>query len=154
MTHERRLGRFAMVVAGLALAAGCGGGATPVPTPSPSPSATPVVASEPPSAEPSSEPSPSVSPKPVADPVLDAPDTVVAGASFEVAWSGTPGQGDYVTMVVMGVNQRTNEPAIPTTSPSPWKLVAPSVPGEYEVWYVRGASDLVSARRPITVTAK
>ena len=151
MRHDRRVRWVGLLVAGLSLVAGCGGGGgTPAPSPSPVPSATPV----PPSTSPSAEPSASASPAAVAERTLDAPDSVVAGATFEVSWTGTPGQGDYITMVVMGVTQRTNEQTIGTTSPSPGKLVAPMKPGEYELWYVRGASDLVTTRRPITVTAK
>ena len=78
--------------------------------------------------------------------------SVVGGAPFQVAWACPSGQGDYITMVVMGVTQRTNEQTITTSTPSPGTLIAPTKPGEYELWYVRGASDLAIARRPITVT--
>ena len=147
MTLERRVGRLATVVAGIALAAGCGGGgATSSPSVSPTPSVAPVEAS----ASPSALASPSA-PVTVGT-TLDAPASVKAGLPFEVAWTRQAGQGDYVTMVVMGVTQRTNEQRFYTTSPSPGKLVAPTKAGEYELWYVRGASDLATARRPITVT--
>ena len=147
MTLERRVGRLAMVVAGIAVAAGCGGGAaTSSPSASPTPSVAPVEASASPSAQ--ASPSPSVA----VGTTLDAPASVKAGLPFEVAWTGTPGQGDYVTMVVMGVTQWTNEQRLYTTIPSPGRLVAPTKAGEYELWYVRGASDLATARRPITVT--
>jgi len=149
MTLERRVGRLASVVTGIAvLAAGCGG-APPSPSPTSTPRPTPTEASPSPSA---AESSPSASTGVPGAATLDAPASVKAGTEFEVAWTGPAGQGDYVTMVVMGLNQRTNEQAFDTTSPSPGKLVAPTKPGEYELWYVRGASDLAIARRPITVT--
>jgi len=148
MTLECRVGRLATIVAGIAMAAGCGGGASPSPSPSAAPSVAPVEVSR----SPSAEVSPSASTLPVGAATLDAPASVKAGRPFEVAWAGPAGQGDYVTMVVIGVSQRTNEQTFSTASPSPGKLVAPTKPGEYELWYVRAASDLAIARRPITVT--
>ena len=150
MTLERRVGRLAIVVAGIALAAGCGGGgATPTPSASSAPSVAPVAASP----SPSAQTSPSATAAAVGVATLDAPASVPAGVQFEVAWTGPAGQGDYITMVVMGVTQRTNEQFFYTSSPSPGKLVAPTTAGEYELWFIRGASDLAMARRPITVTA-
>ena len=152
MTLERRAGRLAAVVACIAAVAGCAGGvATSVPSPTSAASEASTPASPSPSASVAAEPSSSASTAAIEAVTLDAPASVKAGTEFEVAWTGPAGQGDYVTMVLMGVTQRTNEQTFDTTTPSPGKLVAPTKPGEYELWYIRGASDLAMARRPITV---
>jgi Ca-activated chloride channel homolog len=83
---------------------------------------------------------------------LGAPESVMAGAPFEVAWNGPNGPGDYVTIVKAGATKWTNESYFYTTVGSPGTLVSEIEPGSYEIWYVIGADDAIKARRPITVT--
>ena len=83
---------------------------------------------------------------------LLAPASVMAGSRFDVAWNGPKGPGDYVTVVLKGAAQWTNEDYFYTTQPSPSRLTAAIDPGEYEIWYVIGSDSSVKARRPITIT--
>jgi Ca-activated chloride channel family protein len=83
---------------------------------------------------------------------LLAPDSVMAGSQFEVAWNGPNGPQDYVTIVKAGTTKWTNESYFYTTAGSPGKLTASITPGAYEVWYANGTDDSVQAKRPITVT--
>jgi Ca-activated chloride channel family protein len=83
---------------------------------------------------------------------LGAPDTVGSGTTFEVAWNGPDGPGDYVTIVPVGAERWTNESYFYTTVGSPGTLTAPNEAGDYEIWYVPGADTAPTARRPIEVT--
>lgn len=123
-----------------ALLAACGGGDAS-PSASADPTATPGASAE---GSPSAEPG-----GPAA---LEAPGEVEAGASFDVAWTGPNGSGDYVTIVAAGTEAWTNEPYFATSGGSPGSLVAPIEPGDYELWYVSGADETVEAQIAITVT--
>ena len=83
---------------------------------------------------------------------LGGPAEVEAGSSFDVAWNGPNGPGDYVTIVAAGTVKWTNESYFYTNSGNPGKLVAPVVAGDYVLWYVTGADDATMANQPITVT--
>jgi Ca-activated chloride channel family protein len=83
---------------------------------------------------------------------LLAPDEVVGNTTFEVAWNGPDGPGDYVTIVPADAERWTNEDYFYTTEGSPSTLTAPLAAGAYEIWYVIGSDDTIQARRPITVT--
>ena len=68
---------------------------------------------------------------------LDAPDEVSAGTPFEVAWEGPEAEGDYLTVVPVGTRDGMRQGMSANTSEgSPLTLVAPPVPGSYEVRYV------------------
>ena len=82
---------------------------------------------------------------------LTAPAEVQAGTEFEVTWTGPNEQSDYVTIVKLGATQWTNEDYFNTTSGNPQKLIAPTTAGDYEVWYVSGASKAVLFRKAIKV---
>ena len=84
---------------------------------------------------------------------LLAPDSIAAGAPFDVSWNGPNGPGDYVTIVAAGTAKWTNESYFYTAAGSPGHLVAPVTGGSYELWYVIGGDDSIQSRRPITVTA-
>ncbi len=83
---------------------------------------------------------------------LGGPQEVEAGSSFQVAWNGPNGPGDYVTIVKVGTAKWTDESYFYTTSGSPGTLVAPVQAGAYELWYVTGAGESKQATAPITVT--
>ena len=83
---------------------------------------------------------------------LTAPDTVGGNTEFQVAWTGSNGPGDYITIVKLGVTKWSNERYFYTKDANPGKLLAPVEAGSYEVWYV-AADGTVQVRRPITVTA-
>lgn len=134
-------------VAGLALSlvvTACGGAAA-------SPTPTPAAATTGPTAAPGSVP---VATDPsTGEPALTAPNEVGAGVEFEVTWTGPNAQTDYVTIVKAGTAAWTNEDYFNTNSGSPNRLLAPTEPGAYELWYVSGADKAVLVRRPIAILA-
>ncbi len=82
---------------------------------------------------------------------LLAPDEVPAGTEFEVAWNGSGGQGDYVTIVPEGAEEWTSTDDYFDVSVGPIGLLyAPMKDGEYEIWYV-SANREIQLRRPIVV---
>jgi Ca-activated chloride channel homolog len=143
-----RWNRAAIAAAGWIVAlvvAGCSG--TPAPaaaTPTPPPAAaTPTPA---PAATPTASPPPATGPA-----AIDAPAEVPAGANFTVTWTGPNGQGDYVTLVAAGTERWTNEPYFYTRNGSSGTLLASTVAGAYELWYVTGEPETILFRRPITI---
>ena len=83
---------------------------------------------------------------------LGGPAEVEAGSSFEVAWNGPNGPGDYVTIVAVGATKWTDESYFYTSGANPGTLVAPIDAGEYVLWYVTGTDSATMADKPITVT--
>lgn len=78
--------------------------------------------------------------------VINAPESVLAGAEFDVTW-GTPIDGrDFVTIVPAGAPEGKIENHIRARDQRAGKLTAPGAPGLYEVRYV-----LDSGRRTIAV---
>lgn len=138
-----------LVVIGLLVVlvlAACGGGAAATPTAEPTADPTPEATAEPSeSAEPSEQ---------AGGPAgLEAPSEVEAGAAFDVAWTGPNATGDYVTIVPAGATAWTFEDPYFNTNAGPTgSLVAPTAPGEYELWYVNGADDTVAFSVDVTVT--
>jgi Ca-activated chloride channel homolog len=150
MTRSRTPKNLAIaLVAVLVVVSACSGGTAPASTPASAsaPAATPA-ASAPPSPSASSSPS-AVATGPAS---VVAPATVEGGTEFTVDWTGPAGQGDYITVVAKGVAKWTNEPYFNTSTPSPGRLAAPTTAGDYEIWYVTGATATIAARRAITVT--
>jgi Ca-activated chloride channel family protein len=83
---------------------------------------------------------------------LGGPAEVEAGSSFQVAWNGPNGPGDYVTIVAKDATQWTDESYFYTANGNPGELVAPLDAGTYVLWYVTGSDSATMATRPITVT--
>lgn len=132
--------------AGLALTvlvAACGGGTAPSPTPVP-PTAAPQTQAPVETAPPATNPS-------TGDPHITAPSEIAGGTEFEVTWTGPNALNDYVTIVKAGTTQWTNEDYFNTNGGSPQKLNAPTVAGDYELWYVSGADQKVLFRLPVKV---
>jgi Ca-activated chloride channel family protein len=125
------------------LVTACGGAAAPTPTSTAAPASAPIAAT--------AETSPSAGPGGPA--TLDAPQTIEAGKSFEVTWTGPNALNDYVTIVAATATKWTNESYFSTSVGSPSTLTASSKAGAYEIWYVSGADSAILARRAITVTA-
>jgi len=84
---------------------------------------------------------------------LEAPDTVGAGAGFEVTWTGPDNQNDYITIVEQGAGEGEYLDYEYTRRGSPVEVTAPDAIGSYEVRYVVGQSDRTLASVPIEVTA-
>jgi Ca-activated chloride channel family protein len=127
------------------IVAACGGAAASPTPPPPTPAAAtpgPTATAGPAATDPST-----------GEPALTAPADVGAGVEFEVTWTGPNAQSDYVTIVKVGTAAWTNEDYFNTNSGSPSRLLAPTEPGAYELWYVSGADKTVLVRRAITVLA-
>lgn len=84
---------------------------------------------------------------------LDAPETVGAGAAFEVNWTGPDNQRDFITIVEVGADEGTFESYSYTRNANPAELTAPDGLGTYEIRYVLDQSDRTLASTTIEVTA-
>lgn len=84
---------------------------------------------------------------------VKAPADVVAGAKFEVEWTGPNNDRDYITIVEKGANPNKYRSWKYTRGGSPSTLVAPETAGDYEVRYITGRSRMVLASQAITVRA-
>jgi Ca-activated chloride channel family protein len=82
---------------------------------------------------------------------LDVPRVVEAGTRFEVAWSGTAGEGDFITVARPRSGPKNHLDWSYTDLGSPVTLAAPFRAGNYVVRYVSGATKKVKARQPIEV---
>jgi len=84
---------------------------------------------------------------------LQAPAEVGKGASFQVAWTGPNGPGDYITIVPVGSAAGTYASYANTSAGSPVTLKAPDTAGLYEIWYAvsRGATNTTLKSIPIAV---
>ncbi|MEO7118782.1 MAG: hypothetical protein ABIZ34_07410 [Candidatus Limnocylindrales bacterium] len=79
---------------------------------------------------------------------------MAANTAFDVAWTGPDAQGDYVAIVRAGAVAWTSaDDYFYTTLGSPGELLSPTTAGEYDLGYVTGASGVIVARQPITVTS-
>ena len=92
-------------------------------------------------------------PKPI---TIEALGEVIAGADFEVSWTGPDAVKDYITIVPKGAPDGTYASYQYTREGSPLTLTAPLVPGTYELRYSTDRADAkgrVYASYPITVVA-
>ena len=82
------------------------------------------------------------------------PATVVAGETFKATWKGPDNPRNYVTIVQKGAKEGAYSGAYFYTTPqnNPGNLVAPLVPGEYELRYSTAEKYLTLAHEAITVT--
>nr|WP_070958882.1 vWA domain-containing protein [Hyphomonas sp. Mor2] len=83
---------------------------------------------------------------------MDAPDTVAAGAMFNVGWDGPGYNDDWVTVVAPDAADRAYTDYAYTREGEVLELRAPLEPGEYELRYVQAGQEVI-ARRALTVTA-
>jgi Ca-activated chloride channel family protein len=83
---------------------------------------------------------------------IEAPSEVSAGSSFQVDWTGPDSQNDILTITIVGGSDTASSDYGYTSEGSPMTLVAPDVPGDYEIRYLSGRVAGVFARVPITVS--
>ncbi len=83
---------------------------------------------------------------------VEAPASVVAGARFEVAWTGPGNDSDRIVVVEAGAAEGLYLLSVPTGEGSPATLVAPDAPGAYEVRYMTGQDLATLAAVGIAVT--
>ena len=131
----------ALLVAMVVTACGGGAPATPVPPTPPPGTVGPVVTNAPLATNVSTGP-----------PSVEAAAEAPAGSSIPVTWTGPNAHGDFVAIVAKGATAWTDEDYFYTTEGSPANLTAPSVAGDYEIWYVSGADKAILARQDIKLT--
>ena len=90
--------------------------------------------------------------EPIGEATLTAPDSVVAGTSFDIQWTGPDGPRDYITIVEKSAMDGNYGAYVYTKDGSPVTLYAPATPGEYEVRYQSDRVEGVAARRTVNVT--
>ncbi len=82
---------------------------------------------------------------------LEGPQTVEAGAAFEVVWTGPANPGDNITIARPDQSGALHLERVAAADGSPAQLRAPGEPGVYELRYVLASGRAVAARTPITV---
>ena len=82
---------------------------------------------------------------------LEAAESVSAGDSFDVAWTGPAYKDDWITIVKPDAAERSYLNYQYTKKASPIALTAPLEAGDYELRYVQAGQKII-ARRPIVVT--
>lgn len=83
--------------------------------------------------------------------ILDVPPVVEAGTRFEVAWSGSAGEGDFIAVAHRGSGPKKHLDWSYTNLGSPATLAAPFDAGQYVVRYISGGNQKIVARAPIEV---
>ena len=95
---------------------------------------------------------PSAAPASMAAITLEAPAEVAAGAEVQVAWTATPGDGDYLAILPAGATAMGDQPYANLAAGNPATLTVPAAPGDYEIVYIAGDTvEPILARRPIKV---
>jgi Ca-activated chloride channel family protein len=82
---------------------------------------------------------------------ITAPDSVAAGAQFEIGWTGPNLHGDWLTIIKADRPPTEYGSYVDAPNGSPGKLTAPATPGPYELRYLLRGKTII-ARQPITVT--
>ena len=84
---------------------------------------------------------------------ITGPAQAVAGETFKVSWKGPDNPRNFVTIVAKGAREGATTSRYFYTSPqnSPGNLVAPLVPGEYELRYSTAEKYLTLARAAIQI---
>ena len=82
---------------------------------------------------------------------LEVPRVVEAGTRFEVAWSGTAGEGDFITVALARSGPKKHLDWSYTDLGSPVTLAAPFEAGKYVVRYISGTSNKIVAHQRIEV---
>ena len=82
---------------------------------------------------------------------LDVPRVVEAGTRFEVAWTGTAGEGDFITVAQVRSGPKNHLDWAYTALGSPVTLAAPFEAGRYVVRYISGTTNRVVTHRQIEV---
>lgn len=83
---------------------------------------------------------------------LAAADSVRTGASFDVSWTPTINEADYVTIVPLGADAGEFGDYVTVRNNTEGDLVAPAAPGLYELRYVLKIDKSTVASRQIEVT--
>lgn len=83
---------------------------------------------------------------------LSAPDMALAGSAFEVSWTGTVSNQDYIGIVPMGTDEGEFGNYIVVRDAESGNVQAPSAPGMYEVRYILREGAKTVASVPVELT--
>lgn len=83
---------------------------------------------------------------------ISAPQSVLAGSSFSVAWTGGVDKADYITIVPMGSDEGEFGNYLTIRDKAESDLKAPAETGMYEVRYVLREGNKTMARQTVEVT--
>lgn len=83
---------------------------------------------------------------------ITAPDSVVAGTTFPIDWTGPDNHGDWLTIIVPDAPVTAYGSYVDADRGRPSTLTAPSSAGTYQLRYVLGGKKVIAART-IVVTA-
>ena len=85
--------------------------------------------------------------------VIDAPETVAAGAEFEFSWQGPAAEGDFLFVAPpdMDANRYYTRGRHYASAGSTGMFVAPAKPGNYEIRYYSSRNATTLAERTLTV---
>jgi Ca-activated chloride channel family protein len=86
-----------------------------------------------------------------AEMTIRVPRVVEAGTRFEVEWTGTPGDGDFVAVALPDSGVKNHLDWSFTNLGSPLTLAAPFEPGRYVVRYVSGTDQKIIAQEQLRV---
>lgn len=84
---------------------------------------------------------------------LSFPESVPAGTTFEVSWTGPNNSGDYLTVVPADAEVGFWREYRYTSTGNPLTFTAPMAAGDYEVRYQSDGNTGLIARAPLTVVA-
>jgi hypothetical protein len=86
---------------------------------------------------------------------MQAPSHASPGEEITVSWTGKEQLGDGIYILEVGrtrIFATDDANGYNTSLGNPGKLVAPTKPGEYEIWFVEEeTADHIKARLPLTV---
>ena len=98
-------------------------------------------------------PEPEPEPEPAYDVTVNAPDSTLTGAAFDVSWTGTVHPRDFVTIVPMGADEGASGNYFRVGEDDSTKsLKAPAETGLYEVRYVLNEGKRTMASQTIEIT--
>lgn len=83
---------------------------------------------------------------------VSGPDSIGAGATIEVEWTGPNSPSDYITVVEIGEADDEYNDFARTSSGNPASFLVPDGLGKYEIRYVLASSKRVLASQPLTIT--
>jgi hypothetical protein len=84
---------------------------------------------------------------------LGAPESVVAGSAVLIDWAGPNNSADFITIVAADAPEKTYKNYTYTSKGSPLTVLAPDVPGDYEIRYADGKDYVTVNSRALRVIA-
>lgn len=84
--------------------------------------------------------------------ILEGPESVDAGGTIEISWTGPDHGRDFITVVEAGAEEQTYGTYVYANRGNPARLVVPDKTGDYEARYLTGQKYYTLARHAFVVT--